>query len=340
MSLQLSQSQQSLVYLAWSFCFGVDTKGVAFTPAARSLYPKIASFWDWSVSPLSPTFSSFSSSSSSLQHSHSNMSNSLDTHCDGPGLSAFSPKPWWVFRLSVSRTNDHLQFSSRLPKSRSSWERTKRRYFNEYASELISTGFDRNSETLLNLSCLILPTATYDLPTRVDLTGRWAIVSGGNSGIGRECARTLVSWNCNVILACRDPPPHEPHPDQVIKELKEMLAESSSKSAESKQPELEYWQIDYSSFKSVKAFAEKWLASGRTLYYLFNNAGLGSGGLNFIKTEDEFELTHQVNFLSHCLLTFMILPTMKQAKTPRIINTASAFHSDGDLDFRSVSTHW
>lgn len=116
----------------------------------------------------------------------------------------------------------------------------------------------------------------------------------------------------------------------MIKEIREKLSESGR---EGKQPELEYWQIDLTSFKSVKAFAQKWLDSGRTLDYLFNNAGLGSGGLAFRGTEDGFELTHQVNYLSHCLLTLMILPTMKKSQSPRIINTASAFHSAGELDF-------
>lgn len=56
-----------------------------------------------------------------------------------------------------------------------------------------------------------------------------------------------------------------------------------------------------------------------------------------IKTTDGFELTHQVNFLSHCLLTFIILPSMKSSRAPRIVNTCSAFHNGGNLDFNNFN---
>lgn len=113
--------------------------------------------------------------------------------------------------------------------------------------------------------------------------------------------------------------------------------------------------------ESVRAFGKRWIETGRTLDLLFNNAGLsvekviitedGVSPRNTIKETSlvwelnflsisfsalQFELTHQVNYLSHCLLTLIVLPSMKDSKAPRIVNTCSAFHNGGVLDFRWV----
>src|SRR5258708_3454508 len=54
-----------------------------------------------------------------------------------------------------------------------------------------------------------------------DLTGKWVLISGSNNGIGREAALRMASWGANIVLACRNPPPHEIHPEKVVEECKE-----------------------------------------------------------------------------------------------------------------------
>ncbi|PVH79059.1 hypothetical protein DL98DRAFT_230954 [Cadophora sp. DSE1049] len=54
-----------------------------------------------------------------------------------------------------------------------------------------------------------------------DLRGKLVVLTGGNSGIGREASLKFVKWGANIIIGCRQPPSHETHPDVVVEELKE-----------------------------------------------------------------------------------------------------------------------
>ena len=125
-----------------------------------------------------------------------------------------------------------------------------------------------------------------------DLRGKNVIVSGANNGIGREASLQFASWGANVILACRDPPSHETHPEAVVEECK-----CNARKAGHEKTEFEWWQLDMASLVSVEAFAQRWLDTGKSLDILCNNAGMGSspGGTQVFKTSDGFEIIHQVN---------------------------------------------
>ncbi|KAK0525787.1 hypothetical protein OC834_005036 [Tilletia horrida] len=168
--------------------------------------------------------------------------------------------------------------------------------------------------------------ANEEEPPQIDLTGKTVIISGANSGIGYEAALLSARWGANVVLACRDPPPHENHPEKCIEDI--VAATGCPKDR------LEWWEVDYSKLKTVHAFGKRWQESGRTCDYLFNNAGLST---SHALTEDGFDLSHQVLFLAHFLTTFYVLPSMKKAKAPRIVNTASCFHYGGFLDFANFN---
>lgn len=79
---------------------------------------------------------------------------------------------------------------------------------------------------------------------------------------------------------------------------------------------------------SIETFAQRWLDTGRALDILCNNAGMGGspGGTTPFMTKDGFEIIHQVNFLSHVLLTLRLLPSIAKAPEPRIVCTTSCFH--------------
>lgn len=142
------------------------------------------------------------------------------------------------------------------------------------------------------------------LPPRVDLRGKTVIVSGSNSGIGKEAAFVFAQWGATVILACRDPPEYEQHPKDAIKDL---LARDAALSAD----QFEWWEVDFGKLDSVRAFGRKWRQSGRVCDVLANNAGVGGAGGRIV-TRDGFELVNQINFMAHCLLTLYVLPTMKK----------------------------
>lgn len=150
------------------------------------------------------------------------------------------------------------------------------------------------------------------------------MISGSNNGIGREAALSFARWGANLILACRDPPPtsHETRPEAVVEECLNLAKSKGHVS------QVEWWQIDMANLASIEAFAKRWLETGRPLDILCNNAGMGGspGGKTPFMTKDGFEIIHQVNFLSHVLLTLRLLPSIAKAPAPRIVCTTSCFH--------------
>jgi NAD(P)-dependent dehydrogenase (short-subunit alcohol dehydrogenase family) len=166
-----------------------------------------------------------------------------------------------------------------------------------------------------------------ELPDR-NLTGKWILITGGNSGIGREASLRFASWGVNIVMGCRsNPPPREPRPDSVIAECKAI-----AKSAGHVDTIFEWWEVDMASVASVQALGQRWLDTGRALDVLCNNAGISGANRERIVTSDGFELVHQINFISHVLLTLILLPSLAKAPAPRILCTTSNMQYLGVFD--------
>ncbi|KAE8444285.1 hypothetical protein EG329_000692 [Mollisiaceae sp. DMI_Dod_QoI] len=166
----------------------------------------------------------------------------------------------------------------------------------------------------------------------VDLRNKWIIITGGNSGIGKEAGLQFVKWGASIVLGCRDPPPHEMHPDAVVQEFK-----AAAISAGHPDTVIEWWKCDMSSLESVKAFGKRWLKTDRALDILANNAGL-AGSRKVQHTVDGFDLVHQVNFISHVLLTLTLLPSLAKASEPRIICTTSCMQYLGIFNLENANS--
>lgn len=123
-----------------------------------------------------------------------------------------------------------------------------------------------------------------------DLHNKWVIITGGNSGIGREAALQFSKWGANVVLGCRQPPPHEPHPNDVVRECKNV-----AEAAGHNDTVHEWWECNMADLASVEAFGKRWLAEGHPLDILANNAGIGGFIGKPILTTDGFEIVHQVS---------------------------------------------
>ncbi|XP_041652716.1 dehydrogenase/reductase SDR family member 13-like [Cheilinus undulatus] len=155
----------------------------------------------------------------------------------------------------------------------------------------------------------------------VKLHGKTAIVTGSNTGIGKETAIDLAKRGARVILACRS------------RQRGEAALEDVKRESGSNQVVL--MQLDLRSLKSVRSFAETFLESESRLDLLINNAGIFMQG----KTEDGFGMMFGVNHLGHFLLTNLLLDRLKTSQPSRVVNVSSLAHNFGKIDFDCLNTH-
>ncbi len=145
------------------------------------------------------------------------------------------------------------------------------------------------------------------------LDGRIAIVTGASSGIGVETARALAFAGAHVVLACRSVASGE----QVAATLRAELPNDAG--------QLEVAALDLADLDSVRAFIQGFLASGRTLDLLINNAGVMAQPLTLTAQGIESQLG--INHLGHFALTTGLLPVL--GPTGRVVTVASSVHTRG-----------
>jgi len=142
------------------------------------------------------------------------------------------------------------------------------------------------------------------------------LITGANSGIGKETTRALAKKGATIIMACRNLEKAEP-----VCEIIQI---------ESKNPNIEVMKLDLASLKSVRNFTQEFKARYQKLNVLINNAGVFC--MKREETEEGFEKTMGVNHLGHFLLTYELLPILEKTPEARIINVSSDAHFSGDLD--------
>jgi NAD(P)-dependent dehydrogenase (short-subunit alcohol dehydrogenase family) len=150
-----------------------------------------------------------------------------------------------------------------------------------------------------------------------DLHGRNVIVTGGTSGLGAETARVLAGAGAAVVVTGRDPA----NGQAAAARLRETTGN----------PAVESGVLDLGSLASVNDFAGRFLATGRPLHLLINNAGIMAVPLAW--TKDGFESQFGVNHLGHHALTTALLPALKQAAPARVVCLSSRGHRRSDIDF-------
>lgn len=145
------------------------------------------------------------------------------------------------------------------------------------------------------------------------------IVTGANSGIGKETALELASRDATVILACRNPESGQSTQAEIT--------------AETGNDRVYFMPLDLASLDSVKEFAQAFQDRFDELHILINNAGLLP--LTKQMTQDGFEMQFGVNHLGHFLLTKLLTPLLKKTEGARIISVSSMMHNLGKIDFDS-----
>jgi len=142
-----------------------------------------------------------------------------------------------------------------------------------------------------------------------DLDGKTFLVTGANTGIGKETVRGLAARGARVVIAGRS----EERTRAAIREL----------TAATGNHDLDFLPLDLGDLESVRAAARTFLASGERLDVLVNNAGLaGKRGM----TASGFELAFGTNHVGPFLLTELLRDRIVETGPGRIVNVASAGH--------------
>lgn len=148
-----------------------------------------------------------------------------------------------------------------------------------------------------------------------DQTGKVAIVTGGNTGIGFSTCRHLLEHNARVYLAARSPA----KANEAIQHLKDIT----------KKDDIHFLQLDLADLPSIKKAVDEFKSKEQKLDMLFNSGGVMVPPKSEL-TAQGYDLQFGTNTLGHGVFTLLLLPvlleTAKQTGDVRIINTSSNAH--------------
>ena len=151
-----------------------------------------------------------------------------------------------------------------------------------------------------------------------DQSGRLAVVTGANSGTGKEAATRLAAAGAHVVLAVRTPAKGDAARAEIL--------------AAHPTAQVEVRRVDLADLSSVRAFADGMIADGTPIDLLLNNAGVMTPPRRFT-TADGFELQLGSNFLGPFALTVRLLPLLLAAPAPRVTTMSSGVGHFGRIHF-------
>lgn len=155
-----------------------------------------------------------------------------------------------------------------------------------------------------------------------DQTGKTVLVTGANSGIGKETAKQLAAKGAKVVIAVRT--------------TEKGHGAKSEIQAQHPDAQLEVMELDLASLASIEKFANIFKSKHNKLDILVNNAGVMVPP--YSKTEDGFEMQMGTNHFGHFALTLRLLPLIKNTAGSRVVTVSSVAHTSGDINFDDI--HW
>lgn len=151
--------------------------------------------------------------------------------------------------------------------------------------------------------------------------GKIVIITGSNTGLGKEASRVLAEKGAEIIMAVRNTSKGEVAAQEIRNELPGAV--------------LKVMKLDLGSLSSIKSFAEQFVRQYDKLDILINNAGVMM--CPYAKTEDGFEIQMGTNHLGHFALAGLLMPLLKKTKDSRIVATSSVGHNMGNIDFTDLN---
>jgi len=169
------------------------------------------------------------------------------------------------------------------------------------------------------------PKPTWSANDMPDLSGKVVIVTGGNTGLGFQTAKSLLQHNAKVYIGARN----QAKAEEAIKNLKDLTGKEAL-----------FLKLDLGDLKAVKAAAEDFLIKEPELHILFNNGGVMVPPIELL-TADGYDLQFGTNVVGPFYFTKLLLPTLlSTAKNStdghaRILATASSAHLFTTLNFNT-----
>jgi len=152
------------------------------------------------------------------------------------------------------------------------------------------------------------------------MVGKVVLITGATSGMGKATARALATYGATVVVHGRD--------EEKAKETVEAIKE------ETKNPAIYYIVKDFEKLGDVRLLASEFRRQFHRLDVLVNNVGAVFSKRQ--ESVDGIELTLQVNYLGHFLLTNLLLDMLKASAPSRIVNISSGLHERGRIDFEDL----
>ncbi|XP_036407727.1 retinol dehydrogenase 13-like isoform X1 [Megalops cyprinoides] len=158
-------------------------------------------------------------------------------------------------------------------------------------------------------------------PSKDKIQGKTVVITGANTGLGKETARELAKRGGRIIMGCRNM-------EKCETAAREIRGETLNKHVYAR-------HIDLASIKSIREFANRVNQEEERVDILINNAGVMR--CPAWKTEDGFDMQFGVNHLGHFLLTNRLLEKLKSSAPSRVINLSSLAHIVGEMDFNDLN---
>ena len=154
-----------------------------------------------------------------------------------------------------------------------------------------------------------------------DQSGKQALVTGANSGLGYEVSRALALRGATVLMACRN--------------LKKGEEAAANIRGENPKGEVRLMELDLADLRSVKQFSQKFHSEYDHLDLLVNNAGVMA--MPYGQTADGFELQFGINHLGHFALTGLLIDLLENTPGSRIVTVSSYGHWFGRINFGDLN---